>query len=171
MTKIKVNCSKCNKEFEIELKRYNLKIKRNENFFCSKECLSNKGSVSCNCANCGKKLIKWNSELEKSKYGNVFCSKSCAISFNNTNYRLNKKNPNYTNGNRTYRSFALASFKHECAVCGWSEDERILETHHIDSSHENNDTTNLILLCPICHRKITLGLYELVDRHILQLKE
>jgi len=33
--------------------------------------------------------------------------------------------------------------------------------HHIDENHNNNDIKNLCLLCPICHRKITLGYYKL----------
>ena len=48
-------------------------------------------------------------------------------------------------------------------VCGWDEDERILEVHHLDENREHNDISNLSILCPTCHRKITLGYYVLTN--------
>ena len=59
-------------------------------------------------------------------------------------------------------------FRHKCAVCGYNEDERILEVHHIDENHSNNDIGNLCILCPNCHKKITLHLYRLLDDFILE---
>ena len=72
--------------------------------------------------------------------------------------------PHYKNGKYVYRERAFNEYPHKCAVCGWNEDEDILEVHHIDSNTSNNSLDNLIILCPTCHRKITLGKYELVDR-------
>lgn len=46
-------------------------------------------------------------------------------------------------------------------ICGWDEDTRILEVHHINSDRSNNDLSNLMILCPICHTKITLGYYKI----------
>lgn len=45
----------------------------------------------------------------------------------------------------------------------WREDERILEVHHIDENRSNNEITNLIILCPICHRYISLSIYTLSE--------
>jgi len=56
---------------------------------------------------------------------------------------------------------------HKCAVCGWAEDERILEVHHKDEDRSNNALDNLIILCPTCHRKITLGYYKLTEDYKL----
>ena len=36
-----------------------------------------------------------------------------------------------------------------CIVCGES---RVVESHHIDRSHDNQSPTNLVDLCPTCHR-------------------
>ena len=47
------------------------------------------------------------------------------------------------------------------------EDKDVLEVHHIDSNHCNNDIDNLMILCPICHRKLTLHYYEL-DNYTLK---
>jgi hypothetical protein len=43
----KVNCVVCGKEYEIELKRYNGKIKEGSAFYCSSDCRSHKGSIKC----------------------------------------------------------------------------------------------------------------------------
>jgi predicted restriction endonuclease len=39
--------------------------------------------MNTNCAACGSPLCKMESELKKSKTGNVFCNRSCAATFNN----------------------------------------------------------------------------------------
>ena len=50
---------------------------------------------------------------------------------------------------------------HRCAFCGVADDEiphsdspleNTLHVHHIDHDRHNNENTNLITLCPICHR-------------------
>lgn len=170
MTKVKVICSKCNKEYDISLKRYNEKIKRNWNFYCSDECYSNKSSVTLPCSNCGKEVKRTKSQLARSKSGNVFCSRSCATSINNTVYKSDENHPSYINGSGSYRKRALREYDNQCSIslCGWNEDPRILEIHHIDNSHKNSSFDNLVILCPICHRKITLGLYELINRNQLK---
>ena len=163
-TMVQVKCSKCGKEYEVELKTYNAKLKENTAFYCSKECLSHKGSQLCKCANCGKEVWRTNSQLARSKTGNVYCSRSCATSKNNSLFKTGENHPNY-NGNN-YRKKAFDNYEHQCAVCGWNEDEDILEVHHIDENRENNELDNLKILCPICHRKLTSHKYKLVENII-----
>ncbi|MCW5205465.1 HNH endonuclease [Desulfobulbus sp. F5] len=43
-----------------------------------------------------------------------------------------------------------------CPFCG-NEDVDHFHFHHIDENPENNDMLNLLMLCPICHSKITKG--------------
>ncbi|MHB1105834.1 MAG: HNH endonuclease [Lutibacter sp.] len=43
-----------------------------------------------------------------------------------------------------------------CPICN-NTDVGHFQIHHIDENHSNNDTLNLLLLCPICHSKITKG--------------
>ena len=170
MTNVKVNCDKCGKEFNIPLKRYNWKIKNKEKFYCSKECSIKKRSITCQCKNCGKDIEKPRSQIERSKSGNVFCSKSCSTSFNNRIHKSGKNHHSYIDGLSQYRLNAFINYERRCSVCGWDKDERILEVHHINNSRNDNSLENLIILCPICHKKLTLGLYELVGRHELKEK-
>ena len=155
----KVICSVCGKEYELELRRYNAKLKEGSAFYCSKECFSHKGSVLCHCANCGQEIWRTKSQYARSKTGNVYCSRSCATSKNNTLFKSGENNANYKGTD--YRQKALQTCEHKCAVCGYNDDERILEVHHIDENRSNNEINNLCILCPICHRKITLHYYTL----------
>ena len=117
------------------------------------------------CAYCGKKIYRSKSDVEKNKSGYFYCSKECGNKHKND---LRESSGEWTSSWSTYRRRAFENNIHECLVCGWNEDERLLEAHHIDSNRENNDTSNLCLLCPLCHRKITLGYYELdVDNQVL----
>lgn len=43
-----------------------------------------------------------------------------------------------------------------CQICGLTEPD-ILVVHHADSDHENNDESNLMVLCPNCHARIHRG--------------
>ncbi len=43
-----------------------------------------------------------------------------------------------------------------CPVCK-NEDVDHFQIHHIDENSENNEFENLLILCPICHSKITKG--------------
>lgn len=67
-------------------------------------------------------------------------------------------------GYSNYRLTAFRAYPHCCAVCGWNEDPEVLEVHHIDENRKHNQVKNLIILCPTCHKKLTLHTYELVDR-------
>jgi 5-methylcytosine-specific restriction endonuclease McrA len=161
-----VECIVCKKKYEIELKRYNQKIKENSAFYCSDECRKHKGSTLCKCATCGKEVWKPNSQIARSKTGNMFCSRSCANSLNNTLFKSGANHYAYSGSN--YREKALNIYPHKCMVCGYDEDERILEIHHIDENHSNNEISNLSVLCPNCHRKITLHYYKLNDNFELE---
>lgn len=148
--KIKVICANCNKEYELSKTLYNKRIKRNNALYCSKECFykSRIKKEKTFCYNCGTEILKTPYRINKTKNGKNFCSKSCANSYNNT---LRKK----TSIN-TYRRIAFEVYEHKCAICGWNEDERILEVHHKDENRKNNQIDNLIILCPICHKYLTL---------------
>lgn len=109
--------------------------------------------VECNY--CHKKFKRLKSQLAKdNKSGYVYCSKECG------NRHKNEFIKNTVDA-CDYRRNAFLAYEHKCAVCGWDEDERILEVHHIDENRKNNNINNLIILCPICHKKLTLHLYDL----------
>ena len=111
-TMVKVNCVICDKEYEIELKRYNAKLKENSAFYCSAECRSHKGSTLCHCANCGKEVWRTNSQLKRSKTGNIYCSKSCSNTVNNSLFKSGENHYAYKGGQ--YRQNAFDTFEHKC---------------------------------------------------------
>ena len=161
-----VICVVCGNEFEIELKRYNQKLKENSAFYCSDECRSHKNSKLCKCATCGKEIWKTQSQLSRSKTGNVYCSRSCANSMNNTLFKSGENHFSFKGNN--YRQIAFNLYPHKCAICGYDEEIEILEVHHKDENHNNNEPSNLCILCPNCHKKITLHLYKLTNNYTLE---
>ena len=70
-----------------------------------------------------------------------------------------------------YRKLALAHYSERlcCLHCGFGIPE-VLEVAHLDCCRENNDLSNLVLLCPTCHKMHDLdlistdGLIQLRDR-------
>lgn len=66
-------------------------------------------------------------------------------------------NPNYSG----YRKRAFKYLPHKCAACSFDRDSRLLEVHHINENHDDNRLCNLLIVCPTCHRAITLGYYVL----------
>ena len=123
------------------------------------------------CAYCGKKFQRQISRLENSKSGFYFCCrehKDLAQSLKGGD-KFKSIRPNHYGQQKTdYRKTAFDLYPHKCHICGWAEDEDVLEVHHIDENHKNNDENNLIILCPICHRKITSHKYKLINRSYLQ---
>lgn len=133
-----------------------------------------KKKVLCKCDYCGKEYYLCQSKAEKSKFH--FCCRECKdkaqrLSSGEQFEKLRPLHYGQGKGIHSYRDRAFQEYEHKCSVCGWNEDENILEVHHIDENRNNNDINNLIILCPICHRKLTNHLYELVDRHTIVKKE
>ena len=110
------------------------------------------------CAYCGKEIYRKPSEISNNISGNFYCSKKCG---NLAKNRFREESGEWADSYSTYRKRAFQTYPHKCLTCGWDEDERILEVHHIDENREHNEIENLCILCPTCHRKITLGQYYL----------
>lgn len=118
------------------------------------------------CAYCGKEVYRRQSDKDKNISGYFYCSMECGNKHKN---QLRKESGEWNDSVFTYRDRAMDTYEHKCIVCGWNEDERILEVHHIDSDRDNNNIENLCILCPNCHRKITLGYYKFVDNNLIPL--
>jgi 5-methylcytosine-specific restriction endonuclease McrA len=56
----------------------------------------------------------------------------------------------YGNGKFSYREKAFRELEHKCAECGYTNVDA-LEVHHIDKNRDNNDISNLVILCANCH--------------------
>lgn len=54
------------------------------------------------------------------------------------------------------RSILQQEINSTCPFCSHNEVGHF-QIHHIDENPENNELSNLLLLCPICHSKITKG--------------
>jgi hypothetical protein len=74
-----------------------------------------------------------------------FCSRKCA---NSTGGKAKAKK-HHSDSTANYRTVAFRYRDKKCYACGH---DRILEVHHIDGDHDNNDPTNLIPLCPTHHK-------------------
>jgi hypothetical protein len=117
--------------------------------------------VEVECAYCHKKFKRLKSEAATNKSGYFYCSKECG------NRHKNELVTQWADGTN-YRRNAFNAYPHECSICGWNEDERVLEVHHLDENRKHNELKNLKILCPICHKKLTLHLYsyqELFDMY------
>ena len=58
-----------------------------------------------------------------------------------------------------YRKLAFEHYKDRlfCAHCGFGIPE-VLEVSHLDCDRHHNDVSNLVLLCPTCHKMLDLDL-------------
>ena len=154
-------CEYCGKDFLVR------KAWIDTQKFCSRACSakSKKKRVTLNCAYCGKEFERIESHLGKSKSGLYFCCRDCKDKGQQLENGLGLRKET---GLYAYREAAMRVYDHKCAVCGWNLDDRVLEVHHIDSDRSNNTIENLLVLCPICHKFITLNIYsleELMARH------
>lgn len=162
---IKVRCIVHNKEFETKWENVRRDGRPHHICPCCKEedkrIQFQDKRKEVECAYCGKKFLKPKSKMN-SKSGLYFCCRE----HKDLSQRIDSGEdfealrPNhYGKISSDYRTLAFRNYEHKCSCCGWEEDERILEVHHIDENHNNNEITNLVILCPTCHRKITLGYY------------
>lgn len=152
---ITIECDYCKRQFHLSKTIYNKRRKRNIHIYCSRQCAAKARMTlqKFTCFKCGKTFYRQPLRNLKSKSGKIFCSRSCSNSYTNT-FR-------FKTSINTYRRIAFEKLPHKCNVCGWNDDERILEVHHIDENRKNNNIENLIILCPICHRYLTLHLKTL----------
>ncbi len=171
---VRIKCEKHNLEFETSFENL-CRANRAHHVcpLCKQEDLDkDKNFITCDY--CGKKYPIALSRLEKTKYH--FCSRECkdnaqSLSSGEKFQDLRPEHYGMAEGVYSYRNKAFRNYPHKCSVCGWDEDVDVLEVHHINEDRSDNSLDNLIILCPICHRKLTNHKYELVDRSTIIKKE
>lgn len=158
MKVVSVVCAHCSISFEKLAKNVTYSEKHNRKHCCSVECGHQLKSTTIEvpCGTCGTLVKREPSQLKKSKSGYLFCTKSCAVTYNNRILRTGTNHPNYgvnpitgEPATTNYRTTCFAHHEKKCVVCG---EDKIVEVHHMDENHENSDPTNLIPLCPTHHK-------------------
>ena len=151
-TLVKIKCKTCGREQTISPSTLTPNNVANYSFLGCLDCKYQE----VECAYCHKKFKRLKSALEKdNKTGYVYCSKECGNRHKNEFVKRNDSS--------AYRRNAFEYYEHKCAVCGYDECVEVLEVHHIDENRNNNSIENLIILCPICHKKLTLHLKTLEE--------
>lgn len=136
-TRIKYNtsCLICKKNFE------HISSRCNKAKYCSRKCYNisqkNKGKTEYICFHCHKKFI--GHAAHKRKY----CSKKCVGKESKKTFK-----PNYTTVRKAMISRELIK---SCNRCGYDKEIKILGVHHKDRNRNNNNISNLEVLCPNCH--------------------
>lgn len=167
---IKVHCLKHDIEFETAYE--NVARTTRAHHICPR-CQQEdktKNQVELTCDYCGKKYYV---PVSKSQGQFHFCCRECKDNAQrlSSGKQFDNMRPQHygsANGLYSYRDWAFEKYPHQCAVCGWNEDEDILEVHHIDENRQNNELDNLIILCPNCHGKLTSHKYKLINRTTIE---
>ena len=165
---LKVRC--VNHDYIFETKYENVRRDSRAHLICPycqeevRKIKYNSNRTLVKCAYCQKDFYKIKSKLDNSKSGLYFCCREHKDLAQRIDFGLEEIWPEHYNQLSSYRNNAFRNYEHKCAICGWDEDEDILEVHHIDENRENNELDNLIILCPICHRKLTNHKYKLIGR-------
>ncbi len=127
---------------------------------CSIKCsgeLKKKEMVDIECTNCKNKFKRKKSRLSNSKSGLYFCTRKCKDFAQSLKGGIKEIQPeHYKSGLSSYRIRAFREYKAKCCICGYDKNEKMLEVDHIDSNRDNNNVTNLQILCVWCHRLKTL---------------
>jgi hypothetical protein len=157
-----LECRYCQNKFQRRKGAVKAAIKHGKTkFFCSLKCHgeATKKRVILYCGNCGVEIERRECEIT-SKSGIQYCSKSCAITKNNTLYRSGENHPWWNGGGSSYRKIKPGD------VCELCADKRyfLLIVHHKDSDRTNNTEENLCKLCYNCHK---LQHMKLVDGELV----
>ena len=132
-------CSNCSSDF------YSRRHSKKK--YCSHNCASEASSKSIYvfCSHCGKRFLIKPSRLRETN----FCSRACKDKAQRIGGVLHVESHN--GGLSTYRSRALRDKGCKCSECGYEDDDRMLDVHHIDGDRSNNHIDNLEVLCVWCH--------------------
>lgn len=166
---VKVKCLNCGKSF-LKALRF---IKPDVKNYCSLKCANagHRKRITLKCAMCNKLFERVPSKIKNSKSGLYFCSKHCKDKAQRIGGCKEIQPSHYGKGLTTYRSIAFREYDAKCEICGYSNHLEILEVHHIDKNRENNDISNLIILCPNCHAALTYKHATLKDRKLVWKKQ
>lgn len=97
----------------------------------------------------------------ETKKGHKKEKSTCSHSCSNVFFRSGEDNPNWkdtpTSDELLYRKICFINWKKECIICKF---DKVVEVHHIDENHNNNDPSNLVPLCPNHHKMFHTKKYK-----------
>ncbi len=116
--------------------------RKNGRVFCSQLCFG----ISCRkeqpCLVCGEPIL--------ARSNKKTCTRSCAnIHRTGIKYKINRPRDKVVS-QRALKIRLLVMRGKSCERCRYAKQE-ILQVHHKDRNHDNNDINNLELICPNCH--------------------
>lgn len=116
--------------------------------YCSTACFNkDKLRIKVECAHCGVQFYKQPSKIN-TKSGMHFCCREHKDI--GQSYLKDIQPSHYGTGNSSYRKKAFKLLNNICDLCGYSNVDA-LEVHHKDKNRDNNDISNLQILCANCH--------------------
>lgn len=89
--------------------------------------------------------VPWNKGIQHTEETRVKMSTSTQRYYDEYEFDPTKLVP----GN--YHDDAIIAYGYQCCVCGLDDIHKLLEVHHIDGNHSNDDISNLVVLCTACH--------------------
>lgn len=110
------------------------------------------------CLSKNKICLECNIHFREREKNQIYCSNKCSSIA--TRYKPRKDN--------NYRTLCFRAHEKKCVVCGF---DNIVAVHHYDCDKKNNNSENLIPLCPnhhemIHHRLYTEEITKIVDNYL-----
>lgn len=121
--------------------------------FCNEQChkeyerITNT-KIEVKCSQCQSPIIRTQQRLKRSVSGNHFCNNICKNRFLIVKRWEGKEE---IKDRRSIRKKVIKRFGGVCVNCEYNKDKRMLDIHHIDGNHGNNEYSNLWCTCVWCH--------------------
>lgn len=157
MKTISKSCLNCRLQFQAQLKEH----RRGNANYCSISCghKSKKRTKikipNVTCSYCNLAFYKSPNRLKNSRHKIYFCCRRHKDLGQRLESNITKIHPpHYTQGKyigSNYRRVAFNHYPHVCNRCKYNKIINILCIHHIDRNRNNNEVSNLEILCPNCH--------------------
>lgn len=118
------------------------------------------GDLYKECKNCKHDFKIKRKDLSKIQ---KYCSSICYTEFNTKEKYKKIEDGCASLCEATYKKYLIDKYGAKCMECGWDKIHPVtfkvpIQLDHIDGNAENNNLTNLRLLCPSCHSlTITFG--------------
>lgn len=165
---MQVTCSECGQSFE----RKPSQVAKYTNKFCSRKCkaalqhrdpdaagIGARLRSTIPCVVCGSPAIRTPATVRARTFCSRECAKTTLFPRGESHYMWKGGTSPYApEYNRNKRGKIRKRDGHRCRSCGNAGTKKHrLEIHHKDGDKANNDDSNLITLCKVCHDGVHRG--------------